>query len=320
MRDLREIKILVPGNLHAPTLERLEQMFVTHLCEVGGVALLDESMRNNIRGVATMAGINRAGIESLPALEMISNFGVGYDVVDVVCAMENNIMVSHTPDVLNEEVADTAMGLLINTVRELPAAEVYLRQGNWAKSGPYPLTGATLQGRTMGIYGLGRIGKAIARRAEAFGVKIAYFGRKKQDISYDYYSDLVSLAKAVDTLMIVAPGTSETNNSVNRDVMQALGPDGIIINIGRGSVIDQPALVTALSDGTIRSAGLDVFVDEPHVPEELMALSNAVMLPHVGSASQATRIAMGNLVIDNLVGWFSNGRPKTPVPEMTDLK
>ncbi len=313
---MTRIDIVVPGGLHAPTLKRLEEKYAVHRCGAGKVPDLDEGLRQRVRGVATMSGLNRAGFEALPALEMVSNFGVGYDAVDVGCALERGVMVSHTPDVLNEEVADTAMGLLINTARELPAAETYLRQGLWRKNGPYPLTGATLQGRVLGIYGLGRIGKAIARRAEAFGMKIAYFGRSKQDVTYDYYPDLLSLARAVDTLMIVAPATPETRKSVNLDVMRALGGDGIIINIGRGSVVDQPALIEALSKGIIRAAGLDVFAEEPDVPQALLALSNAVLLPHVGSASEATRSAMGNLVIDNLTGWFSKGKPLTPVPEM----
>ena len=313
---MKEIEILVPGKLHAPTLERLTDMFTVHHCDAGQAHLIDPAIAKNIRGVATMSGLNRAGIEALPALEMISNFGVGYDAVDVKCAVEGSIMVSHTPNVLNEEVADTALGLLINTARELPAAEVYLRAGKWENSGAYPLTGATLQGRTLGIFGLGRIGKAIAHRAEAFGLKIAYFGRSKQDIPYDYYDSLVGLAKAVDTLMIVAPGTPETEKSVNLDVMQALGKNGIIINIGRGSVVDQSALIKALGDGTILAAGLDVFEDEPHVPDALLALPNAVLLPHVGSASKATRNAMGALVVDNLIGWFNDRTPLTPVPEM----
>ena len=313
---MKDINILVPGSLYPATLERLKTQFTVHQCAARGITALDEETRDKIRGVATMSGIDRKGMDALPNLEMISNFGVGYDAVDVGCAVEKHIMVSHTPDVLNEEVADTAMGLLINTARQLSAAETWLREGKWEKQGPFPLTGTTLRGRTLGVYGLGRIGKAIARRASAFGLKIAYFGRSKQDIDYDYHDSLLSLASAVDTLMIVAPGTPETTKSVNREIMEALGPDGIIINIGRGSVIDEPALIKALGNGTIRAAGLDVFANEPHVPDELLALDNAVLLPHVGSASVATRTAMGNLVIDNLIGWFERKTPKTPVPEM----
>jgi len=315
---LKEIEILVPGKLHAATLERLQAMFTVHICDAGNAHEVDAGTRERIRGVATMSGISRAGIEALPALEVISNFGVGYDAVDVGCAVERGIMVSHTPNVLNEEVADTAIGLLINTVRELPASEVYLRAGNWKNNGSYPLTRATLQGRKLGIYGLGRIGKSIAKRAESFGLKIAYFGRTKQDIAYEYHDSLVGLAKAVDTLMIVAPGTPETEKSVDMTVMQALGPNGVIINIGRGSVINQPQLIKALEDGTILAAGLDVFDDEPNVPDALLALPNAVLLPHVGSASIATRNAMGALVVDNLVGWFGDKMPVTPVPEMNN--
>ncbi len=315
---MKEIEILAPGKLHAATLARLQSMFTVHLCDAGKAHEMEAGAREKIRGVATMSGISRAGIEALPALEMISNFGVGYDAVDVGCAVERGIMVSHTPNVLNEEVADTAIGLLINTVRELPASEVYLRAGKWKNNGPYPLTRATLQGRRLGIYGLGRIGKSIAKRAESFGLNIAYFGRTKQDIAYEYHDTLVGLAKAVDTLMIVAPGTPETEKSVDEAVMQALGPNGVIINIGRGSVINQPQLIKALEDGTILAAGLDVFDDEPNVPDALLALPNAVLLPHVGSASIATRNAMGALVVDNLVGWFSDKMPVTPVPEMNN--
>ena len=316
MSALKEIHIAVPGKLHGPTLERLQSLFTVHCCGAGQITSLDAAVRSQIRGVASMAGIDRAGILSLPSLELISNFGVGYDAVDVGCAVERKIIVTHTPDVLNEEVADTAIGLLINTVRELPSAEAYLRAGNWEKKGGYPLTAGSLQGRTLGIYGLGRIGKAIARRAEAFGLKIAYFGRNKQDIDYDYYDSLVSLAAAGDTLMVVAPGTPETEKSVNLDVMRALGPSGVIVNIGRGSVVDEPALIRCLANGTIMAAGLDVFEDEPHVPEELLTLANASLLPHVGSASKATRHAMGALVVDNLVDWFTSGSTRTPVPEM----
>lgn len=316
MKNLSDIEIVVPGNLYAPTLAQLERIFTVHRCKVGKVEQLGQKICQRIRGLATMSGIKRAGIEALPSLEMISNFGVGYDAVDVGCAIEHNIMVSHTPNVLDEEVADTAIGLLINTVRQLPAAEVYLRAGLWQQSGSFPLTRTTLRGRTLGIYGLGRIGKAIARRAEAFGLTIAYFGRNKQDIKYQYHDSLLSLAAAVDTLMIVAPGTPATEKSVNENVMKSLGQDGIIINIGRGGVIDEDALIRCLANQTICAAGLDVFANEPNVPDALLALPNAVLLPHVGSASEATRGAMGGLVVDNLVGWFTDQKPVTPVPEM----
>jgi lactate dehydrogenase-like 2-hydroxyacid dehydrogenase len=201
------------------------------------------------------------------------------------------------------------------TVRELSAAERYLRAGKWIEK-PYPLTPATMRGRTVGILGLGRIGLAIARRLDAMQVTVVYYTRtRRDDVAYRHYADLIAMARDVDTLMMVLPGTAATRNIVNADVLKALGPDGIVINIGRGVSVDEPALIAALKDGTIRAAGLDVFADEPRVPPELIALPNAVLLPHVGSASMHTRDGMGQLVVDNLASWFEKGMPVTPVPE-----
>ena len=212
----------------------------------------------------------------------------------------HGIVVTHTPGVLDDEVADTAMGLTIATVRQLPQAERYLREGKWLKA-PYPLT-PSLRGRTMGILGLGRIGKAIARRARAFGIEVVYHGRHAQPgAPYLYYPSLRAMAEACDILMVVAPGGAATRNIVNAEILQALGPDGVLINMARGSLVDEPALIEALRKRTILAAGLDVFADEPHVPAELLALDNAVLLPHVGSASLQTRQAMADLVVDNIL-------------------
>jgi lactate dehydrogenase-like 2-hydroxyacid dehydrogenase len=261
------------------------------------------------------AGVDAGLMDRLPKLEIIANFGVGYDSVDVKEAARRGIIVTNTPDVLNEEVADTAMGLLIATARELPQAERHLRAGKWL-AGPYPLSKATLRGRTLGIVGLGRVGKAIARRAEAFGLAIAYFGRSRQpDVAYAYHPTLIGLAKAVDTLMVIVPGGPSTRNLINADVLAALGPNGILVNVARGSVVDEAALVAALRGRTILAAGLDVFADEPHVPQALIEMDNVVLLPHVGSASEHTRAAMGQLVVDNLVSWLNGRGPLTPVPE-----
>lgn len=225
-------------------------------------------------------------------------------------------MVTNTPDVLTEEVADTAVGLLINTIRELPRAEAWLRAGRWVADGPYPLTPMTLRGRRVGIFGMGRIGLAIARRLEAFGLPIAYHNRSKvEGVSYAYHASLAELAANVDTLVSVAPSTAATDKAVNADVLAALGPDGVFVNIGRGGTVDQPALIEALGSGTIGAAGLDVFADEPDVPQALIDLPNACLLPHVGSATVHTRKAMADLVADNLVSWFEKGRALTPVPE-----
>ena len=201
------------------------------------------------------------------------------------------------------------------TVRELSAAERYLRAGRWERDGNYPLT-ATLRDRTVGIVGLGRIGMAIARRLEAMRVNVVYHTRRpRPDVPYRYYADLHEMAAAVDTLVVVVPGTRETTNLVDAGVLDALGPRGILINMGRGTVVDEAALVEALHKRTIHAAGLDVYPREPHVAPGLIALDNVVLLPHVGSATVHTRDAMGQLVVDNLTSWFERGKPLTPVPE-----
>jgi lactate dehydrogenase-like 2-hydroxyacid dehydrogenase len=251
-----------------------------------------------------------------PDLKIISNFGVGYDSVDVPAAARRGVVIANTPDVLTEEVADTTLGLLLNTVREFSRAEQWLRAGRWAKDGDYRLTPASLRDRAVGIVGLGRIGKAIARRIEAFGRPVAYFGRKQQaDVSYRYYADLVALARDVDTLIVVTPGGPETQNLIDARVLAALGPRGILINVSRGSVVDEAALIEALRQRTILAAGLDVFQNEPKLNPAFLELDNATLLPHVGSASQHTRDAMGQLVVDNLMAFVERQPPKTPVPE-----
>jgi lactate dehydrogenase-like 2-hydroxyacid dehydrogenase len=276
---------------------------------------------NEVAAIATAGQrpIDAELMDGLPNLQIVANFGVGYQgQVDAVAAAERGVVVTNTPDVLNDEVADTALGLLLMTVRELPQAERYLRAGRW-NDRPYPLTRGTVHGRTMGILGLGRIGQAIAHRAEAFGVSIAYHNRRRKDVAYRYYPKLVEMARAVDILMVVTPGGDETRHLVDKDVLNALGPNGVLINVARGSVVDESALVEALQSGTILGAGLDVFENEPTVHPGLLELDNVVLLPHVGSASVPTREAMGRLVVDNLVGWFDTGQPVTPVPESADL-
>jgi lactate dehydrogenase-like 2-hydroxyacid dehydrogenase len=268
-----------------------------------------------IRGIiAFVASVPRGLLEKLPALEIVASGAVGYDGVDVKAAAERNVVVTNTPDVLTDEVADLALGLLLATVREIPRAEKHLRDGLWPKSN-YPLT-ATLRGRTVGIVGLGRIGGAIAKRVEGFGVPVSYHGRRPQpDIAYPYFASLVDMAKAVDTMIVVTPGGAETRHLVGKEVFEALGPNGIFINVARGSVVDEQALIHALKNRTILAAGLDVFENEPNVPAELMALENTVLLPHVASASHHTRDAMTQLAVDNLLAWFDGKPPLTPIPE-----
>jgi lactate dehydrogenase-like 2-hydroxyacid dehydrogenase len=281
----------------------------------------DTFIRENASKIGAIATgghikVDGAYMSQFPNLKIVSNFGVGYDTVDAAWAGQHGIIVSNTPDVLTEEVADTALGLLVMTMRELSQSERYLRDGLWASKGPYPLTHNTLRGKTVGILALGRIGKAIATRCEAFGLKIVYHGRSQQkDVTYPYYPTLVGMAKDVDILLSVAPGGASTFHAINAEVLAALGPTGVLINIGRGSVVDEKALIKALQDKVIFSAGLDVFEDEPHVPSELIAMDHVVLLPHVGSASHHTRNLMGQLVVDNILAFQAGKAPVTPVAE-----
>jgi lactate dehydrogenase-like 2-hydroxyacid dehydrogenase len=313
---MKPVTVLVPGRLNAHALARVRAEF--HGVEIASAdaALMDEATRLSVRAIASMTTISADFMQALPNLEIVANFGVGYDAVDAKYASTNGIMVSNTPDVLTDEVADTTIGLLLNTVRELSASERYLREGRWAGMGHYRLTPLTLRGRTVGIYGLGRIGLAIARRLEAFGVAISYHNRRQvEGIGYAYYPALPELADAVDTLIVVVPGGEGTRKAINGDVLARLGKNGVLINIGRGSTVDEDALITALHDGTIAAAGLDVFDNEPNIRAEFLSAPNLVLLPHVGSASVHTRKAMADLCVDNLVSWFSGRGAITAVPE-----
>lgn len=297
------------------TLATLKATFDAHPLEPGKPIAPDVAAA--VRGFARGAHgpVDAALMDQFPNLEIVANFGVGYDGIDLRHAAARGIIVTNTPDVLTEETADTAIGLLLNTVREFPAAERHLRAGKWETEGAYRLT-QSLRDRTVGIVGLGRIGKAIARRLDAMKVPVVYNGRTRQaDASWPYFADLRAMAEAVDVLLVVIPGNAATRNLIDAAILKALGPNGILINVGRGTVIDEPALIAALRDGTIRAAGLDVFPDEPRVTQALIDLPNTVLFPHVGSSTLHTRAAMGQLMIDNLKSWFTGGRPLTPVPE-----
>ena len=264
---------------------------------------------------ATTEQIPGALMARLPKLQIVSSFGVGYDHVDVKFAAARGIVVTNTPDVLTEEVADTALGLLLCTVREFPQAERFLRAGKWLQNG-YPLSKATLRNRTVGIVGMGAIGQAIARRLDAFGVAVVYHTRKPRPaLAYRHYPKLLDMARDVDTLLIIVPGGAATANMINAEVLDALGPNGILINMARGSVVDEPALIQALKDKRIMAAGLDVYVREPDVPAELIAMDNVVLFPHLGSATIHTRDKMDQLIVDNIAAWAAGKPPLTPVPE-----
>jgi lactate dehydrogenase-like 2-hydroxyacid dehydrogenase len=272
----------------------------------------------DVKAIAVAVPVDKltdAFMSRFPKLEIVSSFGVGYDHVDAKWAGAHGITVTNTPEVLTEEVADTALGLLLCTVRELPQAERYLRAGKWPEKG-YHLTRATLRNRTVGMVGMGAIGQAIARRLDAFRVPVVYHTRSKRaELPYRHYASLLDMARDVDTLMVIVPGGAATANMINAQVLDALGANGVVINMARGSVVDEPALIQALKDKRIMAAGLDVFAQEPQVPAELIAMDNVVLLPHVGSASVFTRDKMDQLVVDNIAAWVAGKPPLTPVAE-----
>ena len=313
--------LLSTGPMMPLISDQLEAAFEVHwMHKISDLAAMLGTAGPRIEAVCTGShtGVktDKALMDRLPALKVIGNFGVGYDTIDVAAAAGRGIVITNTPDVLNEEVADTALGLLLMTVRELSKAEAYMRAGRWPKEGDYRLTPGSLRDRRIGMMGLGRIGRAITRRLEAFNMPISYWARRKQaDVSYPYYSDLVAMARDVDILLAILPGGPATQNVVNAEVLAALGPRGIFINMARGSIVDEAALVAALKSKTILAAGLDVFLNEPNVNPEFLTLENATIVPHVGSASVYTRDQMGQLVVDNLTAYLERKPPKTPVPD-----
>jgi lactate dehydrogenase-like 2-hydroxyacid dehydrogenase len=316
--------VLLIGSKKPVLVKGLEPKVTLHyLADAKDPDAFIKSIADKVRAIAiayTANKLDAAFMQKLPKLEQISSFGVGYDHIDAKWAGEHGIVVTNTPEVLNEEVADTAIGLLLCTIREFPQAERYLRAGKWMQ-GHYPLTKATLRNRTVGMVGMGRIGKAIARRLEAFGVPVVYHSRKPQaGVSYKYYPKLLDMARDVDTLMVIVPGGAATANMINAEVLKALGPHGILINMARGSVVDEPALIEALKNRTIYSAGLDVFAKEPQVPKELLEMDHIVMFPHLGSSTEVTRAAMDQLVVDNILAWAAGKAPLTPVPETPPKK
>src|ERR1700723_3116219 len=310
-----KIDLLVYGPNKPIVDNGFSDQFILHSFETkADLDRLSPAVAAKIRGAAvtySTARCDGAMMALLPKLEIISSFGVGYDHVDANYARDHNIVVTNTPDVLTEEVADIAMGLLIATLREFIKADRYVRSGLWTTQ-QYPLSAGSLRDRKVGIVGMGRIG----RRLEASLVPVVYHSRNPvSSISYKHYPDLIEMAKAVDTLVVIVPGGPSTAKMINADVLKALGPRGVVINVARGSVVDEEAMIAALKSGTILAAGLDVFANEPAVPDDLKAMQNVVLLPHIGSASVVTRNAMDQLVVDNLKAWFAGKAPLTPVAE-----
>ena len=300
-------------------VDRLSELFTLHvMAHAANADALLTAIGPRVRAAAVTGApdaLMGPTMARLPQLEIVASFGVGYDNIDTKYAAEHGIVVTNTPDVLTEEVADTALGLLLCTVREFPQAERYLRAGKW-KHAQYPLSPATLRDRTVGIVGLGRIGKAIARRLDAFLVPVVYHSRHAQpDVAYRHYPNLVKMAQDVDTLIVMTPGGAGTRNLINDEVLDALGPNGIVINMARGTVVDDEALIAALQERRIYSAGLDVFLDEPDVPQAYLDMDHVVLFPHLGSSTVYTRRKMEQLVVDNLAAWAAGKPPLTPVPE-----
>jgi lactate dehydrogenase-like 2-hydroxyacid dehydrogenase len=310
--------VLLLGPPKRVVIDGLSAAFTVHrLPEQEGEAAL-AALAPRLKAIAVSSVTDRvdaAMMARMPQLAIVSTFGVGYDHIDAAWAGAHGIFVTNTPDVLTEEVADTAIGLLLCTAREFGQAERFVRAGKWRERG-YPLSKATLRNRTVGMVGLGRIGKAIARRLDGMAVPVVYHSRQEaRDVSYRYYPTLIDMARAVDVLLVIVPGGPGTKNLINREVLEALGPDGILINMARGSVVDEPALIKALQDKTIMTAGLDVYAHEPDVPAELLAMEHVVLFPHLGSASVYTRTQMDQLVVDNLLAWAAGKPPLTLVPE-----
>lgn len=307
---MKKVDVVMVSKVLPRTQAILENEFnLIKLYEAPDRAALVREAAPRARGLASFgaAGADAGLMDALPKLEIISHFGVGVDSIDLAAAKKRGIIVTNTPDVLNDCVADTAMSLVLNVMRRFPQSESYLRSGYWAKRGAFALT-SSLGGKTLGVLGLGRIGEAIAKRARAFGMKIRYHNRTKKKVPYAYDADAVSLAKNCDVLLVATPGGAETSKMVNARVLDALGPEGYVVNISRGSTIDEPVLLAYLKDKRIAGAGLDVFDDEPNVNPEFFALQNAVIYPHVGSATNETRFAMGMLQVDNLRAHFT-GKP-----------
>jgi len=295
-------------------IEALDKSFRVHrLWEADDEDALLAEVGDRIRGIATNVGANGALMRRLPNLEIIGSFGVGYDSVDIATAKELGVRVTNTPDVLNDAVAELTLALMLALCRRIVVTDRYVRDCRWPKEGAYPLTGE-LTGQTVGILGLGRIGKEIARRCQVFKMQVVYHGRSKQPFEpFPYYADLTEMARDVDWLVVIAPGGAETRGIVGREVMEALGPEGCLVNVARGSLVDETALVELLQAGKLGGAALDVFDREPEMPEALWTLDNVVLQPHQGSATRKTRWAMGDLVVRNLEAHFAGKPALTPV-------
>ena len=306
------VDILQTHKLLASCETALAAKYTVHkLHEAADKDALLASLRDKVRGIAG-GYVGPELMDKLPKLEIVANFGVGYDSIDTKAAKARNVRVTNTPNVLNDAVAEIAIGLMIALARRIPQADQFVRQGKWPQ-GNFPLL-TELNGKTLGILGLGRIGKEIALRAQAMKMRVVYHGRHRQsDEPFVFYSDLTDMARDIDWLLIIAPGGKGTEKIVSREVLTALGPEGYLVNMARGTLVDEAALVELLASKALGGAALDVFEKEPQVPEALFALDNVVLSPHQGSATHQTRNKMGALVVANLDAWFAGDPLISPV-------
>lgn len=314
--------LLVIGDITPAMQSKLEERFqLHHYFKVENTTEWLAQDAQNIQAIITNGaiGVPDQLIDKLPALKVISNYGVGIDAIDVKRAAEKEILVAYTPNILNEEVAVTAVMLLISTVRQLRFNMDWIQSGKWSSVGNAPFS-HTLQGLKVGMVGYGSIGQTIAEKLDVFGCEIAYHARSQRShSSHHYYADLQQMAKDVNALIVITPGGPSTTHLIDADVLDALGKDGMIVNVARGSVVDEKALINALVSGKIAGAGLDVFAHEPHVPQELLSHPQVICIPHIGSATFETRAAMGELTVNNLLQFFETGTVLTPVPETAHL-
>ena len=316
MSKTEKAEVLVVAKLPVFLMDPLRESFVVHdrLHETDAAAFTAAAPRISAIAAHGESKVGAALMDRLPGLRIISVMGVGYDGIDVVAAKSRGVVVTHTPGVLNDDVADLALGLMLATARRIPQADRHVREGRWP-SGPMPLA-RKVSGARLGIVGMGRIGQAIAQRATAFSMSIAYTARGvKADLPYRFFASARTLAAESDFLVVITPGGAATRKLIDAEVLAALGPNGILVNVARGSVVDETALIDALTRGVIAGAGLDVFENEPEVPPALRALDNVVLTPHIGSATAATRQAMADLALANLKALFANAPLPSPVPE-----
>ncbi|XP_059069936.1 hydroxyphenylpyruvate reductase-like [Cryptomeria japonica] len=316
-QKLKQAGVLITYLSMPYLIESLDRKFTTYkLYESHDREAFLTQHSQSIRGVVCgrKDGINAHMIDALPCLEIVATSSVGFDKVDLAKCRQRNIAVVYTPDVLTDDVADLTIALMLDALRQISASDRYVRQGLWQSKGDYKLT-CKLSGKRVGIVGLGRIGSAIAKRAQAFGCSIAYYSRsKKPDVPFMYHSNVIDLAASSDVLVVACSLTKDTHHIVNKSVLDALGTKGTLVNVGRGALVDEKELVKALVEGRIQGAGLDVFENEPHVPQELYNLENVVMVPHMGCATWETTKAMADLIVGNLEAHFSKKPLLTPVP------